>query len=93
MNKDKQLLEEYSKEIHGKNYQTLGILTVAELIKSHRHLRGLNIECSEAHTKARLQGYKHGYDHGVKEAAENTIMLEDLRKMTMQEVANLACGY
>lgn len=93
MTNDKELLEEYSKEIHGKTYESNDNLTVAELIKSHRFLRGLNVECSEARTKARLQGYKDGYDHGVKEAAENTIMLEDLRKMTIQEVANLACGH
>jgi hypothetical protein len=89
MTNDKKLLEEYSKEIHGKTYQSNDNLSVAILIESHRHLRELNIECSKAYTKARLQGYKDGYDHGVKEAAKNTIILEDLRKMTIEEVTNL----
>jgi hypothetical protein len=39
--------------------------------------------------EARKEGYKNGYNFGVKDAAENTIMLEDLRKMTCQELANL----
>ena len=43
---DEQLLEEYTKEIHGKCYYEN--MTVARLIESHRHLRQKNIEWNGA---------------------------------------------
>jgi hypothetical protein len=89
MTKDERLLEYYSKEIHGKYYNPNENMTVARLIESHRSLRNLNIEQNGVYDKARKEGYKNGYEWGVKNAAENTIMLEDLRKMTFQELANL----
>ena len=43
MTEDEQLLEEYSKEIHGKYYYgTRDNITLAKLIESHRTLRNLN---------------------------------------------------
>jgi hypothetical protein len=89
MTEDEQLLEDYTKEIHGKYYHSDDNLTVSRLIKSHRNLRQLNIKWNGAYQEARKEGYKNGYNFGVKDAAENTIMLEDLRKMTCQELANL----
>lgn len=85
---DEQLLEEYSKEILGK-YAKYGGMTVAGLIESHRHLRQLNIERNGVFDEARKEGYKHGYEWGIKNVEENTIQYEDLRKMTVQELANL----
>jgi hypothetical protein len=89
MTEDEQLLEDYTKEIHGKCYHSYNNLSVSRLIESHRTLRQLNIEWNGAYEEARKEGYKNGYNFGVKDAAENTIMLEDLRKMTCQELANL----
>jgi len=90
MTEDERLLEDYSKEILGKNYYgTRDNMTLAILIESHRGLRNLNIEQNGVYNEARTEGYKNGYDFGVKHAAENTIMLEDLRKMTIQDLANL----
>jgi len=86
---DKQLLEEYSKEILGNLYRTSDNFTVARLIDSHRRLRNLNVEWNGAFNEARKEGYKCGYDWGVKNSARDSIMLEDLRKMTIQELANL----
>ena len=87
---DEQLLEEYSKEIHGKYYYgTTNNITLVQLIESHRNLRNLNIEWNGAYDEARVKGYNAGYEWAVKNTAENTIMLEDLRKMTLQEIANL----
>ena len=86
---DEQLLEEYSKEIFGSIYRPSDNLTVAKLIDSHRTLRNLNIERNGIFEDARANGYKNGYDWGVKCAAENTIQYDDLRKMTVQELANL----
>ena len=87
---DEQLLVEYSKEILGNYYySTTDNITVASLIESHRNLRNLNREWHGTYGEARVEGYKHGYEFGVKHAAENTIMLEDLRKMNLQEIANL----
>jgi hypothetical protein len=85
---DEQLLEEYTKEIQGKYYYNDNI-TVAQLIESHRHLRQKNIEWNGAFDEARTQGYKCGYDFGVKQAASDTIQYKDLRKMTIQDLANL----
>ncbi len=86
---DKQLLEEYTKEIHGELSSTFGNMTLVELIKSHRSLRNLNIEWNGAFREAQKEGYDFGYKKGLRSVQENTIMLEDLRKMTLQEIANL----
>lgn len=84
---DEQLLEEYNKEISGK-YANRGEMTVARLIESHRYLRQLNIERNGVFDEARKEGYKHGYEWGIKNVEANTIQYEDLRKMTIQELAN-----
>ena len=90
MTEDEQLLADYSEEIHGKNYTPYeNGMTIARLIESHRSLRNLNIEQNGVYHEAGKEGYKNGYECGVKNAAKNTIMLEDLRKMTFQELANL----
>jgi hypothetical protein len=90
MTEDEQLLEEYTKEIHGKYYYgTADNMTVARLIESHRHLRNLNIEWNGAFREAQKEGYDFGYKNGLENVQKNTIMLEDLRKMTLQEIANL----
>ena len=88
MTEDEQLLEEYTKEIHGK-YYTIDNMTVAKLIESHRHLRNLNIEWNGAFLEAQKKGYDFGYKNALRDVQENTITLEDLRKMTLQEIANL----
>ena len=84
---DEQLLEEYSKEI--RFYPTTDSITVADLIESHRYIRETNMQRTRLYNDAKVKGYKNGYEFGVKHAAENTIMLEDLRKMNLQEIANL----
>ena len=89
MTEDEQLLEEYTKEIHREYYNPNENMTVARLIESHRSLRNLNIEQNGVYDKAGKEGYKNGYEWGVKKAAENTIMFEDLRNMTIQDLANL----
>ena len=89
MTEDERLLEEYTEEIHREYYNPNENMTLVRLIESHRSLRNLNIEQNGVYDKARKEGYKNGYEWGVKNAAENTIMLEDLRKMTFQELANL----
>ena len=86
---DEQLLEEYSKEILGNLYHPSDNLTVARLIGSHRNLRQLNIERNGVFDEARKKGYDAGYEWGVKNAAANSITLDELRKMTIQELTNL----
>jgi transposase-like protein len=86
---DEQLLEEYSKEIFGSIYRPSDNLTVAKLIDSHRTLREWRREWNEGNLDAQKEGYKFGYEMGIKCAAENTIQYDDLRKMTVQELANL----
>ena len=84
---DEQLLVEYSKEI--RFYPTTDSITVAHLIESHRYIRETNMQRTRIYNNAEVKGYKNGYEFGVKDAAKNTIMLKDLRKMTLQEIANL----
>ena len=87
---DEQLLKEYTKEIHGQYYYNhTENLTVARLIESHRTLREKNKRWNEAYNEEKAKGYKTGYDWGVKNAIRDSIMLEDLRKMTIQDLANL----
>ncbi len=90
MTEDEQLLEEYTKEIHAKYYNSnTDNMTVARLIESHRHLRNLNIEWNGAFREAQKEGYDFGYKNALRDVQENTITLEDLRKMTLHEIANL----
>jgi len=90
MTEDEQLLEEYTKEIYGKYYySTRDNITLVQLIESHRSLRNLNREWNVVHLEAQKEGYDFGYKNGLRNVQENTIMLEDLRKMTFQELANL----
>ena len=89
MTEDERLLEEYTEEIHREYYNPNENMTLVRLIESHRSLRNLNIEQNGVYDKAREEGYKNGYEWGVKKAAENTIMFEDLRNMTIQDLANL----
>ena len=86
---DEQLLEEYTKEIHREYYNSADNMTVAKLIESHRHIRQLNIEWNGAFDEARVKGYNAGYEWAVKNAAANSINLDELRKMTIQDLANL----
>lgn len=85
---DKQLLEEYNKEIHGE-YAEYNKMTVAKLIETHRTLRQRNIEWNGAFDEARVKGYNVGYEWGVENAVANSITLDELRKMTIQDLANL----
>ena len=85
---DEQLLEEYSKEIHGE-YAKYNKMTLTRLIESHRHLRQLNIEWNGAFDEARVKGYNAGYEWGVRNASAFSITHEELRKMTIQELTNL----
>ena len=87
MTEDEQLLEEYSREI--RYYPTTDSITVADLIQCHRYVRETNMQRTRVYNEAKVKGYKNGYEFGVKGAAKNTIMIEDLRKMTLQEIANL----
>ena len=87
---DEQLLEEYRKEIHGECAKSkFNEMTVAKLIGSHRNLRQLNIEWNGAYMEAQKEGYEYGYNLGLQRVAENTIQWGDLRKMTIQDLANL----
>ena len=86
---DEQLLEEYTKEIHREYYNSADNMTVAKLIESHRHLRQKNIEWNGAFNEARVKGYNTGYEWGVKNVEANSINLDELRKMTIQDLANL----
>ena len=86
---NEQLLKEYTKEIRREYYNSADNMTVAKLIESHRHLRQLNIEWNGAYMEAQKEGYEYGYNLGLQRVAENTIQWGDLRKMTIQDLANL----
>ena len=86
---NEQLLKEYTKEIRREYYNSADNMTVAKLIESHRHLRQKNIEWNGAHMEAQKEGYEYGYNLGLQRVAKNTIQWGDLRKMTIQDLANL----
>ena len=78
-------LRAYSIEIH--NDPT--VLTFQKLIDSHRTLRGLRLDTKEGYSAEMKAGYEHGKQVAMMHVSQNTIQLSDLRKMTMQEIANL----
>jgi hypothetical protein len=89
MTEDEQLLSDYSKEVYGVSYGPENNLTVSQLIESHKTLREKFRVWNGERSEASRLWYEQGYGFGVKNAAENTIMLEDLRKMSVQEFVNL----
>lgn len=85
---DELLLEEYSREIFG-DLTPIEKLTVSELIESHRRLRDEKRKHDGTFRKAADEGYSYGYKLGVERAAADTIQFDDLRKMNIQDLANL----
>ena len=64
-------------------------LTLEGLIESHKLLTA-NLADKEAQLLAdHDRGYTLGWEAAMRDFAANTIQLSDLRKMTMQEIANL----
>jgi len=78
-------LRAYSIEIH--NDPT--VLTLERLINGHRTLRGLRLDTKEGYNAEMKAGYEQGKQVAMMDVAQNTIQLSDLKKMTMQEIANL----
>jgi hypothetical protein len=77
-------LRAYSIEIH--NDPTA--LTLQKLVDSHRTLRNLRLDTKEGYNAEMKAGYEHGKQYAMMHVAQNTIQLSDLKKMTMQEIAN-----
>ena len=88
MTEDEQLLADYNEEVSQSANLTVKF-TMEILIQQSREYRKQNKEDGEKYRSGFKEGYDNGYKMGVSNAAENTIMLEDLRKMTFQELANL----
>lgn len=82
-------LQKYSKEI-GLDY----ILSVEELIESHRSLRNHNIknlaEFRAGSEEYRKRGYEEGYVNAIN---REFISFEDLKKMNVKEFADHLCDY
>jgi len=87
MTHDEQLLEDFNKEIYAEN--GAGPVTVEHLIDTLRTIRKHNKEDVPKYRLGYREGYASGYKMGVEGAEADTIMYEDLRKMTIQELANL----
>ena len=87
MTNDEQLLEDFNREIYAEN--GAGPVTVEYLIDTFRTIRKHNKEDGPKYRSGYQEGYDFGYKMGVKRAEADTIMYEDLRKMTIQELANL----
>ena len=88
---DEDLLKEYSKEIYGadrdEKYWTP--MTLEQLIDAHRRLRALNVETQEYRLQARDEGYAIGIKQGLEQINREWIKVEDLKKMTMAQVAEM----
>jgi hypothetical protein len=82
-------LKKYSKEI-GLDY----ILSVEELIESHRNLRNSHIknlaEFRAGSEEYRKRGYEEGYVNAIN---REFISFEDLKKMNVKEFADHLCNY
>lgn len=78
-------LEAYAEEIGSPAFSDL---TLDQLISSHRTLRERNRRTQEEYQKEMKAGYEYGVKLADKNMSENTVKLEELRKMTLQEVAN-----
>jgi hypothetical protein len=82
-------LQEYSKEI-GLDY----VLSVEELIDSHRNLRNSNIknltEFRAVSEEYRKRGYEEGYVNVIN---REFISFENLKKMNVKEFADHLCDY
>lgn len=81
-------LEEYSKEVYGKN-SSFSVMTLEELIDSHRRLRALRIETDEYRQRIERAAYKVGLAQGLATFKREYITLSDLKNMSMGEIANL----
>ena len=76
------LLREYAEEIGA-------TISLETLIKSHRHLRKLNLENGDQLAADRALAYREALLWAKATAVENNwISLEDLKKMTMSELVD-----
>lgn len=81
----KTLLEEYSKELKLRD-----CITVAELIESHRNIRGIIRQYMDQDSEL-----MEGYRANAKKIAEEGVLkgeyisIESLKKMTMLDIANM----
>lgn len=79
-----QLLSDYAKEIG------VGELSLEELIVSHRRLRSLNLENYELQRKFIDEAVKRA-EKEIRDA--NWVRWEDLKKMSMFDIANKIADY
>ena len=86
MTEDEKLIEEYSKEVFGEG--SAFKVTIKNLIEHSRNYRKEKGAEHKIIKEARAAGYEQGYQWGIKRAEESTITLEELRKMTVQELVN-----
>lgn len=89
------LLVEYSKEVYGYDDPRDNLyftpMTLEQLIDAHRRLRQMNVETNEYRLQARDEGFKIGVEQGMAQVNREWIRVEDLKKMTMAQVAEMLC--
>lgn len=85
----KELLQEYAKEIHGERSELMGDAHfLRTLISSHRHLRSLNLENSEAIRAQAKQAHESAFEWAKNYALDhNWFSRGKLRSMTLAELA------
>lgn len=79
-------------EAYGEEIGLLGI-SLDQIIDSHRTLRSKNRERQSGYQEGLEAGYNAGMNQARREVQEGTVFLEDLRNMTLQEVANFIGTY
>lgn len=75
-------------EAYGNGIGVIG-LTLEDIIRSHRTLREKNREFYAGRSEGYEEGYKVGLARAEANVKEDTLYLENVRKMTVQELANL----
>ena len=87
------LLVEYSKEVYGYDETRDNLyftpMTLEQLIDAHRRLRQMNVETNEYRLQSRDEGFKIGVEQGMAQVNREWIRVEDLKKMTMAQVAEM----
>ena len=79
------LLKQYSVEIHGNETH----LTLEQLIESHRHMRKFNMGTTKYRNRVLEEAREQGYKQGLERVTNEHVKIEDLKKMSMAQVAEM----
>ena len=89
MTEIEKLLDDYSKKVFGSLYDSGSRVTIKDLIRHSEEYRSYIKKCNQEYLDSHKKGYEYGYRRARLEVEAGTILLDDLRRMTIQELTNL----